>query len=210
MKVKVQGSGGTLELADATFGAAFNEPLVHQVVTAYLAGGACRHEGAEEPLRRERQRQEAVEAEGHRPRARRLDPQPDLGRRRPHVRRAPAQLRAEGQPQDVPRRDALGVVRAAAPRARSIVTDELGVSAPKTKELKGKLDKLGFTHGSDRRRERSTRSSGSRRATCRTSTCSKRSSSIPVELGRRRQGRRVGRGDENHRGAPEMSTDGAS
>ena len=38
MKVKVQGGGGTLELADATFGAAFNEPLVHQVVTAYLAG----------------------------------------------------------------------------------------------------------------------------------------------------------------------------
>jgi large subunit ribosomal protein L4 len=39
MKVKVQGKGGTLELADATFGVAFNEALVHQVVTAYLAGG---------------------------------------------------------------------------------------------------------------------------------------------------------------------------
>ena len=40
MKVKcTKVEGGTLELADATFGAAFNEPLVHQVVTAYLAGG---------------------------------------------------------------------------------------------------------------------------------------------------------------------------
>src|SRR6185369_13018270 len=39
MKVKMQGSGGTLELADATFGAAFNGPLVHQVVTAHMAGG---------------------------------------------------------------------------------------------------------------------------------------------------------------------------
>ena len=38
MKVKVKGGSGTLEHADATFGAAFNEPLVHQVVTAYLAG----------------------------------------------------------------------------------------------------------------------------------------------------------------------------
>ena len=34
MKVKLQGSKGSLELADATFGAAFNAPLVHQVVTA--------------------------------------------------------------------------------------------------------------------------------------------------------------------------------
>ena len=39
MKVKVQGKGGTLELADTTFGVAFNESLVHQVVTAYLAAG---------------------------------------------------------------------------------------------------------------------------------------------------------------------------
>jgi len=38
MKVKVQGGSGTLELADATFSAEFNAPLVHQVVTAYLAG----------------------------------------------------------------------------------------------------------------------------------------------------------------------------
>jgi large subunit ribosomal protein L4 len=37
MKVKLQGNGESLELADASFGAPFNEPLVHQVVTAYLA-----------------------------------------------------------------------------------------------------------------------------------------------------------------------------
>ena len=30
---------GTVEVADATFGKAFNEALVHQVVTAYLAAG---------------------------------------------------------------------------------------------------------------------------------------------------------------------------
>ena len=38
MKVKLQGKNSKVELADASFGAAFNEPLVHQVVTAYLAG----------------------------------------------------------------------------------------------------------------------------------------------------------------------------
>ena len=37
MKVKVHGNGESLELSDECFGAAFNEPLVHQVVTAYLA-----------------------------------------------------------------------------------------------------------------------------------------------------------------------------
>jgi large subunit ribosomal protein L4 len=39
MKVKIQGKTSTLELADTTFDVAFNESLVHQVVTAYLAGG---------------------------------------------------------------------------------------------------------------------------------------------------------------------------
>jgi large subunit ribosomal protein L4 len=38
MKVQLQGSKKSVEFADATFGASFNEPLVHQVVTAYLAG----------------------------------------------------------------------------------------------------------------------------------------------------------------------------
>ena len=38
MKLKMQGSG-SVDVAEAAFGAAFNEALVHQVVTAYLAGG---------------------------------------------------------------------------------------------------------------------------------------------------------------------------
>lgn len=37
MKLKMQGSG-SVDVADAAFGAAFNEALIHQVVTAYLAG----------------------------------------------------------------------------------------------------------------------------------------------------------------------------
>ena len=37
MKLKMQGSG-TVDVADSAFGAEFNEALVHQVVTAFLAG----------------------------------------------------------------------------------------------------------------------------------------------------------------------------
>ncbi len=37
MKLKMHGKG-SVEVAEAAFGADFNEPLVHQVVTAYLAG----------------------------------------------------------------------------------------------------------------------------------------------------------------------------
>ena len=37
MKLKTEGAG-SIDVADSAFGAAFNEPLVHQVVTAFLAG----------------------------------------------------------------------------------------------------------------------------------------------------------------------------
>ncbi len=37
MKLKMQGKG-SVDVAEAAFAADFNEPLVHQVVTAYLAG----------------------------------------------------------------------------------------------------------------------------------------------------------------------------
>jgi large subunit ribosomal protein L4 len=39
MELQLHGSTEKLNVADSVFGAAFNEPLVHQVVTAYLAGG---------------------------------------------------------------------------------------------------------------------------------------------------------------------------
>lgn len=38
MKLAIQG-GGDLEVSDDTFGAKYNEPLIHQVVTAYMARG---------------------------------------------------------------------------------------------------------------------------------------------------------------------------
>lgn len=44
MKLKMQGSG-SVDVLDATFGAEFNEALVHQVVTAYLAGSRAGTKG---------------------------------------------------------------------------------------------------------------------------------------------------------------------
>ena len=38
MELALQQAGGTVQVADAVFGARFNEALVHQVVTSYLAG----------------------------------------------------------------------------------------------------------------------------------------------------------------------------
>jgi large subunit ribosomal protein L4 len=39
LRTSKQQASGSVDVSDATFGAAFREPLVHQVVTAYQAGG---------------------------------------------------------------------------------------------------------------------------------------------------------------------------
>ncbi len=39
LRTSTQQAAGSVSVSDATFGEAFREPLVHQVVTAYLAGG---------------------------------------------------------------------------------------------------------------------------------------------------------------------------
>lgn len=39
MELQIHQSESKLSVAEAVFGAAYNEPLVHQIVTAYLAGG---------------------------------------------------------------------------------------------------------------------------------------------------------------------------
>ena len=64
---------GSVELSDELFAAPVNAAVLHQVVTAQLAGrrtGTARHE---DPRRGPRRRQEAVPPEGHRPRPPGLD-----------------------------------------------------------------------------------------------------------------------------------------
>jgi large subunit ribosomal protein L4 len=146
MKVKVQGGNGTLELADATFGAAFNEPLVHQVVTAYLAG-------ARAGTKAQKTRAE-VRGGGRKPWK-----QKGTGRARVGSIRSPIWVgggrtfaaRPRSFEQKVNRKMYRSAMRSVLSellrQERLIVTPELGVSAAKTKELRGKLDELGFTTG---------------------------------------------------------------
>jgi large subunit ribosomal protein L4 len=146
MKVKVQGGSGTLELAEATFGAAFNEPLVHQVVTAHLAG-------ARAGTKAQKTRAE-VRGGGKKPWK-----QKGTGRARVGSIRSPIWVgggrafaaRPRSFEQKVNRKMYRGAMRAVLSellrQERLIVAAELGLAAAKTKELREKLAKLQFTTG---------------------------------------------------------------
>jgi len=146
MKLKVQGGSGTLELADATFGAEFNAPLVHQVVTAYLAG-------ARAGTKAQKNRSD-VSGSGKKPWK-----QKGTGRARVGSIRSPIWVgggrtfaaRPRSFEQKVNRKMYRGAMRSVLSellrQERLVVTSELGVTAAKTKELRGKLEKLGFTKG---------------------------------------------------------------
>ena len=146
MKVKVQGGKGTLELADATFGAAFNEALVHQVVTAYLAG-------ARAGTKAQKTRAE-VAGSGKKPWK-----QKGTGRARVGSVRSPIWVgggrafaaRPRSFEQKVNRKMYRGAMRSVLSellrQERLVVTPELVLSAAKTKELRAKLGELGFTGG---------------------------------------------------------------
>jgi large subunit ribosomal protein L4 len=146
MKVKVQGGSGTLELAEATFGAAFNEPLVHQVVTAHLA--AARAGTKAQKTRAE------VRGGGKKPWK-----QKGTGRARVGTIRSPIWVgggrafaaRPRGFEQKVNRKMYRGAMRSVLSellrQERLVVAAELGLSAAKTKELREKLEKLAFTTG---------------------------------------------------------------
>jgi large subunit ribosomal protein L4 len=143
MKVKMQGKGGTLELADAAFGAAFNEPLVHQVVTAYLAG-------ARSGTKAQKTRAE-VSGTGKKPWK-----QKGSGRARVGSTRSPIWVgggrtfaaRPRSFDQKINRKMYRGAMRSVwselLRQERLVVTPEFGVTAPKTKELRLKLEELGL------------------------------------------------------------------
>ena len=146
MKVKVHGGSGTLELADASFGVPFNKPLIHQVVTAYLAGG--RTGSKAQKTRAE------VRGGGSKPWR-----QKGTGRARAGTTRGPIWVgggRAfAAKPRSFDQKVNRKMYRAALRsmlsellrQDRLLVTGELAVSAPKTKELKAKLNELGFVTG---------------------------------------------------------------
>ncbi|WP_201572276.1 50S ribosomal protein L4 [Psychrobacter nivimaris] len=134
-------TGAAVELSDTAFGREFNEALVHQVVTAYLAG-------ARQGTRAQKTRAE-VSGGGIKPWR-----QKGTGRARAGSIRSPI-WRSGGRafaakPQDWSQkvnrkmyRGAMQCILAELIRQeRLILVDELSVSGPKTKELIAKLNDL--------------------------------------------------------------------
>ena len=142
MKLKMQGSG-TVDVAESAFGAEFNEVLVHQVVTAYLAGSRA-------GTKAQKNRSQASGG-GAKPWR-----QKGTGRARAGTIRSPIWVgggRAfAAKPRDYSQKVNKRMYRAAlrsviselVRQDRLVITDSITMEAPKTKELAGRLKKLGL------------------------------------------------------------------
>ena len=141
MKLKLEGKTTSVELSDASFGAAFNEPLVHQIVTAYLAG-------ARQGTKAQKNRAQ-VSGGGAKPWA-----QKGTGRARAGTSRSPIWVgggrtfaaRPRDFKQKVNRKMYRGAMRSMLSelirQKRLVLMEEFSVSEPKTKELVAKLKTL--------------------------------------------------------------------
>jgi large subunit ribosomal protein L4 len=140
MKLKTQGAG-TVDVADSAFGADFNEALVHQVVTAFLAGSRAGTKG--------QKNRAAVRGGGAKPWR-----QKGTGRARAGTIRSPIWVgggRAfAAKPRDHSQKVNKKMYKAALRsvfselirQERLVITDSIELKAPKTKELAGMLKKL--------------------------------------------------------------------
>jgi large subunit ribosomal protein L4 len=136
-------SSTNVEVADSSFAVPYNEPLVHQVVTAYLAG-------ARAGTRAQKTRAE-VSGGGTKPWR-----QKGTGRARAGSIRSPIwrgggvtfASKTRDYSQKVNRKMYRGAMRSILSelvrQERLVVLDEFGVGAPKTRELVDKLGKLGL------------------------------------------------------------------
>lgn len=134
-------SAGTVEIADATFGKEFNEALVHQVITAYLAVGR-------QGTRAQKTRSE-VSGGGKKPWR-----QKGTGRARAGTIRSPlwrgGGVTFAARPQDYTQKVNRKMYRAAmrsilselVRQERLVAVEEFVVDSPKTKQLVGKLKDL--------------------------------------------------------------------
>lgn len=140
MKLKMQGSG-SVDVADDAFGAAFNEPLVHQVVTAFLAG-------ARAGTKKQKNRSD-VRGGGTKPWR-----QKGTGRARAGTIRSPIWVGGgrtfAARPRDYKQKVNKKMYRAAlrsvmselVRQDRLIVVESIEMKAPKTKELAQRLKKM--------------------------------------------------------------------
>ena len=141
MNLNLAAGTGTVEVADATFGKEFNEALVHQVVTAYLAGGR-------QGTRAQKNRSD-VRGGGKKPWR-----QKGTGRARAGTIRSPL-WRSGGvtfaaRPRDYTQKVNRKMYRAAmrsilselVRQERLVAIEEFSVEAPKTKQVAAKLKEL--------------------------------------------------------------------
>ncbi|MRX28711.1 50S ribosomal protein L4 [Kangiella sp. HZ709] len=134
-------TGGALEVSEVAFGREFNEPLVHQVVVAYMAAARA---GT-----RAQKNRSAVSGGGKKPWK-----QKGSGRARAGTIRSPLWRKGgvtfAAQPQDYTQKVNKKMYRGAIQsilselvrQERLIVVEEFSVDAPKTKELVAKLKDL--------------------------------------------------------------------
>jgi large subunit ribosomal protein L4 len=140
MKLKTA-NGAELSVSDATFGAEYNEALVHQLVTAYMAGGRS-------GTKRQKSRAE-VRGGGRKPHS-----QKGTGRARAGSIRSPIWVgggrafaaRPRNYEQKVNRKMYRAGIRSMlaqlARTDRLVVTEALSLAEPRTKLLAGELKKL--------------------------------------------------------------------
>ena len=138
------GAGGSLQVSDAVFGTDFKEALIHQVVTAYMAG-------ARAGTKAQKTRAE-VSGGGKKPWR-----QKGTGRARAGTTRSPIWRKGgvtfaavpRSYEQKVNRKMYRGALRAILSELvrqdRLIVVDEFALETPKTKGLLAKLGQLGAT-----------------------------------------------------------------
>ncbi len=141
MKLKVANGGEELSVSDTTFGAEYNETLVHQLITAYQAAGRA-------GTKRQKSRAE-VRGGGRKPHS-----QKGTGRARAGSIRSPIWVgggRAfAARPRDFEQKVNRKMYRAGmrsmlaqlARTDRLVVTQSFGVTEPRTKLLVGELKKL--------------------------------------------------------------------
>jgi len=141
MELQIANSGSKVELADIAFGQEFNETLVHQVVVAYMAAG--RSGTVQQKTRSD------VRGGGAKPWR-----QKGTGRARAGTIRSPLWRKGgvtfAARPRDYSQKVNKKMYRAAMRsifsellrQERLIAVDGFSVSAPKTKELVGKLKDL--------------------------------------------------------------------
>jgi large subunit ribosomal protein L4 len=145
MKISITGGKGSVEVSDATFGADYNEALIHQVVTAHRAH-------ARKGTKRQKSRSDA-RGGGAKPWR-----QKGTGRARAGTIRSPIWVgggrafaaRPRDYSQKVNRKMYRAAMRAIVSELirqdRLVVVDSISVAQPKTRDLVSQLQELSLNH----------------------------------------------------------------